>query len=181
LLRTSRRDKYRGVTLSARRQFANGTVLFASYTRSRARTDQVLDPTLGALYFAPQESGPLAWDAPNRFLSWGSVPTPVWGILFSYFLEYRTGYPFSAVNQQQFLIGTPNGLRFPSYTNLNVGFEKKFHFRGYIFAARLAVVNILSGHNANTVVNNVDAPNYLTFYGGQGRAVTGRLRFVGRK
>jgi hypothetical protein len=181
LLRTSRRDKYRGVTLSARRQFANGTALFASYTRSRARTDQVLDPTLGALYFAPQESGPLAWDAPNRFLSWGSVPTPVWGILFSYFLEYRTGYPFSAVNQQQFLIGTPNGLRFPSYTNLNVGFEKKFHFRGYIFAARLAVVNILSGHNANTVVNNVDAPNYLTFYGGQGRAVTGRLRFVGRK
>lgn len=181
VLRTSRRDKYRGATLSARRQFSNGTVLFGSYTRSRASSDQVLDPTLGALYFAPQESGPLSWDAPNRFLSWGSIPTPVWGILFSYLLEYRSGYPFSAVNQQQFLVGAPNGLRFPSYTNLNVGFEKKFHFRSYIFAGRLAVINILGRQNADTVVNNVDAPNYLTFYGGQGRAITGRLRFVGRK
>jgi Carboxypeptidase regulatory-like domain len=181
VLHTSRRDKYRGATLSARRQFSNGTVLFANYTRSRASTDQVLDPTLGSLYFAPQSAGSLNWDAPNRFLSWGSIPTPVWGILFSYLLEYRTGYPFSAINQQQFLVGPPNSLRFPSYTNANFGVEKKFRFRGYIFAARLAVINIFGGQNANTVVNNVDAPNYLTFYGGQGRAVTGRLRFVGRK
>jgi hypothetical protein len=181
LLQTSRRDKYRGATVSARRQFSNGTVLFGSYTRSRSSTDQVLDPTLGALYFAAQQSGPLSWDAPNRILSWGSIPTPIWQILFTYFLEYRTGYPFSAVNQQQFLIGTPNGLRFPSYTNLNVGFEKKFHLRSYIFAGRITLVNALKRQNADTVVNNVDAPNYLTFYGGQSRALTARLRFVGRK
>jgi len=31
------------------------------------------------------------------------------------------------------------------------------------------------------VVNNVDAPNYGMFTGGQGRAFTARLRFVGRK
>jgi hypothetical protein len=181
LLQTSRRDKYRGVTVSARRQFANGTELFGSYTRSRSSTDQVLDPLLGALYFAPQQPGPLNWDAPNRFLSWGSIPTPIWGILFSYFLEYRTGYPFSAVNQQQFLVGEANSLRFPSYASLTVGFEKRFRFKGYVFAARLALVNIFDRSNADTVVNNVDAPNYLSFYGGQGRAVTGRLRFLGRK
>ena len=95
LLESTRRDKYRGATVSARHSFGGAAEVFGSYTRSRANTDQVLDPVLGALYFAAQQGGPLSWDAPNRFLGWASVPTPVWGILFSCLLEYRTGYPFS--------------------------------------------------------------------------------------
>ncbi len=91
LLTSTRRDKYRGVTLTARHTFKNSAVLFGSYTRSRASTDQVLDPTLGALYFASQQPGPLSWDAPNRVMTWGSIPTPIWGILFSYLVDYHTG------------------------------------------------------------------------------------------
>jgi hypothetical protein len=181
LLQTSRRDRYRGVTLSARHAFANKAVLFGSYTRSRANSDQVLDPVLGSLYFAPQQPGPLLWDAPNRFLSWGSIPTPLWGIQFTYLLDYRTGYPYSEINQQQFLIGAPNTQRFPDYASLTIGLEKKFTFRNRVFAARVAAVNILDRQNPDAVVNNIDAPNFGTFAGGQGRAITGRLRFVGRK
>jgi hypothetical protein len=181
LLQTARRDKYRGVTLSARHTFANTAVVFGSYTRSRANSDQVLDPVLGALYFAPQQPGPLLWDAPNRFLSWGSIPTPIWGILFTYLFDYRTGYPYSEINQQQFLIGAPNTLRFPDYASLTLGLEKKFTFRNRVFAARVAAVNILDRQNPNAVVNNIDAPNFGTFAGGQGIAITGRLRLVGRK
>jgi hypothetical protein len=72
-------------------------------------------------------------------------------------------------------------LRFPDYASLTVGFEKKFTFRSRIFAARLSVINVLDRQNANVVYNNVDAPNYGTYTGGQGRAFTARLRFVGRK
>jgi hypothetical protein len=181
LLQTSRRDKYRGVTVSARHTFASTAVLFGSYTRSRSSSDQVLDPVLGALYFAPQQPGPLLWDAPNRFLSWGSIPTPIWGILFTYLFDYRTGYPYSEINPQQFLVGAPNTLRFPDYASPTIGLEKKFTFRNRIFAARVAVVNIFDRQNPQVVVNNIDAPNFGTFAGGQGRAITGRLRFVGRK
>jgi hypothetical protein len=181
LLHTTRRDKYRAATISARHAFGNGTVLFGSYTRSKASTDQDLDPVLGQLYFAPQQPGPLSWDAPNRVLTWGSVPTPIWGILFTYFFEYRTGYPYSAINQQQFLVGPPNSLRFPDYASLTIGLEKKFGFSHRVFAVRVAVVNILGRQNPDVVVNNVDAPNFGTFTGGQGRAVTARLRFVGRR
>jgi hypothetical protein len=177
----SRRDKYRGATAAVRKQFTNGTTLFGSYTRSKASTDQVLDPVLGQLYFGPQVSGPLNWDTPNRFLGWGSVPTPLWGVLFAFLVDYHTGYPFSVVNQQQFLVGMPNSLRFPAYCNLTLSGEKKFRLRGYIFAGRLAVVNVLNKGNFDTVVNNIDAPNFLGFYGGQSRAVTGRIRFVGKK
>ncbi len=181
LLQSSRRDKYRGATVTARHTFRNTAVLFGSYTRSRASTDQVLDPILGSLYFAPQQPGPLNWDTPNRILTWGSFPTPIWGILFSYIVDYHTGFPYSAINQQQFLIGAANSLRFPSFASLTLGFEKKFTFRNRIFAARLSVINVLDRQNPDVVYNNVDAPNYGVFTGGQPRAFTARLRFVGRK
>jgi hypothetical protein len=185
LLQSTRRDKYRGATIAARHTFEKGAVLFASFTRSRANTDQALDPFLGALYFAPQQGAPLLWDAPSRALSWGTVPTPLWGIDFAYLFEYRTGYPFSVVDQQQFLIGAPNRLRFPDYASLNISLEKKFRFGKYLFAVRGTVINILDRQNPNVVVNNIDAvgvtPAFLNFSGGQGRAFTGRLRFLGKR
>jgi Carboxypeptidase regulatory-like domain len=191
LLQSSRRDKYRAISISLRHDFANRAEVFGSYTRSKASTDQLLDPVLGMLYFAPQQPGPLSWDAPNRLISWGSFPTPIWGILFSYIFDYHTGYPYSAVNQQQFLVGEANSYRFPSFASLTLGFEKKFSFKERVFAARLAVINITNRQNPDVVVNNVDAPACSTvptgtpcfglFEGGQGRAFTARLRFVGRK
>ena len=184
LLQSTRRDKYRGATIAARHTFEKGAVLFGSYTRSKANTDQALDPVLGLLYFSPQQGAPLAWDAPNRALSWGTVPTPFWGIDFAYLFEYRTGYPFSVVNQQQFLIGAPDRLRFPDYASLNISLEKKFRFGKYLFAIRGSVINLTDRQNATVVVNNIDAvgvtPAFLTFFGGQGRAFTGRLRFLGK-
>jgi hypothetical protein len=141
----------------------------------------VLNPGLGAIFFAAQQSAPLAWDAPNRLLTWGWTPTHIWKVQFSYFFEYRTGYPFSVVNLQQQLVGAANSSRFPAYANLNVALEKKFAFRGYLWAARIEMVNAFDRQNPNVVVNNIDAPNFGTFEGGQQRAFTARVRFAGRK
>ena len=187
LLQSTRRDKYRGATIAARHTFEKGAVLFGSYTRSRANTDQALDPQLGALLFAPQQGAPLSWDAPNRALSWGTVPTPWWGIDFAYFFEYRTGYPFNVVDQRQFLIGAPNSRRFPEYASVNVSIEKKFRFGKYLFAIRGSIMNLADRQNPTVVVNNIDAnqpgvvPGFLNFSGGQGRSFNGRLRFLGRR
>jgi hypothetical protein len=181
LLQDHRKDRYRAATVSVRQVFSETTEVFAAYTRSRARSDEVLSPALGSIFFAPQQPGPLAWDAPNRLLTWGWTPTHIWGVQLSYFFEYRTGYPYSAVNLQQQLVGLPNSLRFPSYASLNLGIEKKFGFRGYLWAARLEGVNVLGRQNPDTVINNVDAPTFGSFSGGQGRALTVRVRFVGRK
>jgi hypothetical protein len=181
LLEDHRKDRYRAATLSVRHVFSTSTEVFGAYTRSRARSNEVLDPALGSIFYVPQQPGPLAWDAPNRLLSWGWTPTHIWGIQLSYFLEYRTGYPWSAVNLQQQLVGLPNSLRFPAYVSLNLGIEKKFGFRGYLWAARIEAVNILDRLNPDTVISNVDAPTFGMFSGGQGRAFSLRVRFVGRK
>jgi len=190
LLQDHRKDRYRSATLSLRHVFSDSMTLFGAFTRSRAHSNEVLNPALGSIFYAPQQSGPLAWDAPNRFLTWGWFPTHIWSTQLSYFFEYRTGYPFSAVNLEQQLVGLPNSLRFPAYASLNLGLERKFELRGYLWAARVESVNILGRQNPDTVVNNVDAPActstlttgcYGAFSGGQGRAFTLRVRFVGRK
>jgi len=190
LLQDQRKDRYRSATLSLRHAFSENSEVYGAYTRSRARSSEVLNPALGSIFYAAQQPGPLAWDAPNRLLTWGWTPTHIWSTQLSYFFEYRTGFPFSAVNLQQQLAGPPNSLRFPAYASLNLGIERKFALRGYLWAARIEAVNILGRQNPDSVVNNIDAPTctslvrsgcFGAFAGGQGRATTLRVRFAGRK
>ena len=190
LLEDHREDRYRSATLSVRHVFSESMEIYGAYTRSRAHSNEVLNPALGSIFYAAQQPGPVAWDAPNRVVLWGWMPTHIWSTQLSGFFEYRTGYPFSAVNLEQQLVGLPNSLRFPGYTSLNLGLERKFAFRGYLWAARVEVVNILGRQNPDSVVNNVDAPAcsslvrsgcFGAFAGGQGRATNLRVRFVGRK
>jgi hypothetical protein len=181
LLQDTRKDRYRAATLTLRHILSEDTEVYGAYTRSRAHSNQVLNPALGSIFFAAQQAAPLAWDAPNRVLTWGWTPTHIWKIQFSYFFEYRSGYPFSIVNLQQQLVGAPNSSRFPDYKNLNLALEKKFAFRGYLWAARIEMVNAFDWQNPNVVVNNIDAPNFGQLTGGQGRAFTARVRFAGRK
>ena len=178
LLQNNRRDLYRAVHLSLRHSFGEKAEISADYTRSSARSNEVLDYSLRTLVFSPQGPGPLSWDAPDRFVSSGWAPAPLWQLFVSYFLEYRTGFPFSVVNEQQQLVGAPNRLRFPNYLSLNIGLEKRFRLFSREWATRLAVINAVSRSNPNAVINNVDAPSFLKFTGGQRRAFTIRLRLV---
>ena len=181
LLQDTRKDRYRAATVTLRHVFSEDAQVYGAYTRSRAHTNQVLNPALGSIFFSRQQSAPLAWDAPNRFLTWGWTPTHMWKIQFSYLFEYRTGYPYSIVNLEQQLVGPPNSSRFPDYKNLNLALEKKFAFRGYLWAARIEMVNAVNWQNPNVIANNVDAPNFGQLAGGERRAFTARVRFAGRK
>jgi hypothetical protein len=178
VLHNNRQDRYIAGEVWVRHAFGDKAQLEVDYTRSRASTNEVLDPNLGVLILSPQQAGPLSWDTPNRLVSSGWTPIPVWGLLLSGFFEYRAGFPFSVLNEQQQLDGAPNRLRFPNYFSLNLGLEKRFLFRGHEWAVRITGVNI-SGHaNPDVVVNNKTASNFLTFAGGQRRAFTVRLRLV---
>lgn len=190
LLEDQRKDRYRSATFSARHVFSENTEIYGAYRRSRAHSNEVLNPALGSVFYAAQQPGPVAWDAPNRLVLWGWLPTHIWSTQLSGFFEYRTGYPFSVVNLQQQLVGAPNSIRFPAYASLNLGLERKFALRGYLWAVRVEGVNILGRQNPDSVVNNIDAPAcgngvqtgcFGSFAGGQGRAAILRVRFVGRK
>ena len=57
LLQSSRRDKYRGATVTARHTFKNTAVLFGSYTRSKASSGSGAGPDAGGALFCGAAAG----------------------------------------------------------------------------------------------------------------------------
>jgi len=178
MLQNHREDRFESGEIWLRHEFSEQAEVFVNYVRSSATSSEVLDPTVVALFLSPQQPGRLLWDAPNRFISRGWAPLPVWQLLGSYFMEYHTGFPYSAVNDQEQLVGGANSMRFPTYFSLNLGVEKRFKFHKHEWAIRVSSNNITGHNNPIAVVNNVDAPDFQTFSGGHIRSFTARLRLV---
>ncbi|HVP48999.1 MAG TPA: carboxypeptidase regulatory-like domain-containing protein [Bryobacteraceae bacterium] len=190
-LRNWRHDRYDAAEFTVRRTFGRFEWV-AGYTRSRARSDAVVDYSLENPIFAPQGPGPFAWDTPNRFMTWGWAPLPkgaapaflqrlIGETDVVYLAEYRTGFPFSVVNEDGILVGSPNARRFPDYFNINLALERKFRFLHDLWAWRFGFNNLTNNGNPNVVNNNIDSPAYLTYGRGQVRAFAVRLRFLGKK
>ncbi len=191
-LTNARSDRYDSLELTLRRTFRGQFEWMAGYTRSSARSNAVIDYSLEDPIFAPQGPGPLPWDAPDRFMTWGWAPFPKrvlpgWlaplarEVNIAYLVEYRSGFPFGIVNEEGFLVGTPNSRRLPGYCNINLHFEKKFRFFHYLWAWRFGINNLTNNGNPNAVNNNVDSPTFLTYGRGQHRAFSVRLRFLGKR
>ena len=191
-LQNGRHDVYRALEISLRRTFAGQFEWFAGYTHSSARANAVVDYSLESPLFAPQAAGPYPWDTPNRFLTWGWAPLPRrllprrLGFLaretsVMFLTEYHTGFPFNLVNEEGFMIGSPNATRLPSYFNVNLHFERKFRFMHSLWAWRFGFNNITNSGNPNVVNNNINSPAFLTYGRGQLRAFAVRLRFLGKR
>ena len=185
LLTNGREDHCSSEEFDARKDFKNGYTLYVSYTHSSARTNAALDylPTPSPL--GMQQSGPLPWDVPNRVISWGWLPIPIaklrkrWD--FVYLLDEHAGFPYTAVNAAQQVIGAAGGQRFPEFVNFTPGLEWKFHFRGQYWGLRGVMENATDSGNPAVVNNVVDSPEYGTFSETQGRAFTARIRLIGTK
>jgi hypothetical protein len=184
-LTNNRQDHYDSFEIEARRTFANGYTLFASYTRSSAQTNAALDynPTVSLL--GPQQSGPLPWDTPNRLISWGWLPVPFprlkksWD--FVYTMNWQTGFPFASINANHEVVGAPGSMRFPDFVSFSPGLEWRFHLRGAYFGLRGVLENATGRLNPAVVNNIVDSPAFGTFSNPLGRALTARLRLIGSK
>lgn len=185
VLTNRRQDRYHSLEIHARRSFAGGYTLFGAWTHSSATTSAALDytPTLSIL--GPQQPGPLAWDVPNRVLSWGWLPAWApwlpsvhknWD--FVYTLEWRTGFPFDSIDANNQLVGQPGSHRFPNYFNFSPGLEWRFHFHGKYFGIRGLLENATDSADPYVVNPNVDSPQYLMFSEPLGRGFTTRIRLI---
>ena len=185
LLTNGRADRSSSEEFDARRLFADGSTVYLSYTHSSARTNAALDylPTPSPL--GAQQSGPLAWDTPNRVISWGWLPVPLamlkkqWD--FVYLFDWHNGFPYTAVNAAQQVVGAAGAERFPDFVNFSPGLEWKFHFHGQYWGLRGVMENATGSQNPAVVNNVVDSPQYGTFSESQGRAFTARIRLIGMK
>jgi hypothetical protein len=181
-LTNARHDQYDSAQVIVHHTIRGRYEWMASYTRSEARSSQVLDPSLSqTLLIGPENSGPLPWDAPNRFLSWGYLPTWWKNWAVAYLLEERSGFPFSIQHDTGQLIGFPDSYRYPEYFNLNLHLEWRFHLGKYRFALRGGANNLTDHRNPTVVNNTLESPQFLTFYGSDGRHFVARLRWLGKE
>jgi hypothetical protein len=183
VLTNNRTDRVVEVDIQARHTFRGGYTLFGAYTHSSARTNAAIDYTPGLSNWGPQQSGPLPWDTPNRVVSWGWLPLPVMRnrLQFVYSLNWRTGFPFTALNNNQQVIGAADGFRYPNYMAFDPGVEWKLHVHGYHLAMRTVVENATNAADPFFVNPYVDSPNFDHFYNSPGRAFTVRLRLLDTK
>lgn len=174
-------QQYDSAEVALHQSFGKGYEWMASYTRSRTYSTAVAGVNVDQpMLISSDNAGPLAWDSPNRFLTWGYLPTKFKNWAVAYLFETRTGFPFSVQDEIGRVLGAPNSDRFPEYLNLNLHLEWTTHLFGYRFALRGGLNNI-TNHNNYTVVNNVfGSPNFLMFYGSTGRHFVVRLRWLGR-
>ena len=180
ILTGDRHDHYDAAEVALRHVFKQNHVVFASYTRSRALTNADFNYSIDNVLFSPQAGGPLAWDTPNRFLSWGWLPVfPKLDAAYS--IDWRDGFPFTLQNDEQQVVGAPGSRRFPTYFSLDLNLERRITVFGFQWALRGGIDNITGRANPSFVDSNVDSPHFLAFSGDLGRAFTGRVRLLGRK
>jgi hypothetical protein len=180
ILTNDRHDHYDSAELTLRHIFPHNHVVFASYTRSRALTNADFGFNLDNVLFSPQSGGPLPWDTPNRFLSWGWLPfTHKFDL--AYTLDWRSGFPFTVQNDSQEVVGSPGSRRFPPYFSLDLSLERRFTLLGYQWALRAGLDNVTDRGNYSYVNSNIDSPQFLTFSGAQGHSLVTRIRLLGRK
>ncbi|MCU1261426.1 MAG: hypothetical protein JWO80_4311 [Bryobacterales bacterium] len=179
-----RRDAYDEAAITVRQSLGGQYEWFVSYVRSRAVSNAVLDVSIDQPLQAAGNFGPMPWDSPNRILSWGYLPFGKWlgpNWAFAYLADMRTGFPFSITTDGGTVSGPVDSHRFPVNFDLNLHVERRFTFRGYRFAVRGGINNVTDSRNPTAVNNVIGAPQFMQFYGTEGRHLEFRLRFFGKK
>ncbi|HTX34328.1 MAG TPA: carboxypeptidase regulatory-like domain-containing protein [Bryobacteraceae bacterium] len=176
-----RRDQYDEAAVTVRQNLGGQYGWLASYTRSRADSNTVLDIANDQPFQVLNNFVPMPWDAPNRLLGWAYLPIPRLGKNWALatLVDWRNGFPFSVTNEAGIVAGAVDGSRYPSNFDLNLHVERRFVFRGYRFALRVGFNNLTDHPNPTAVNNIVDSPQFLQFYGDEGRHLVVRIRMFG--
>ena len=154
--------------------------LNASYVHSSAREDLnsllnfldvVVQPVVGENAYAPAMA-----DAPNRFLlrGWTKL-TPGWQLLGT--IDWRTGLPYSVVDEDLEFVGARNALRFPTYFRVDAGFERRLAIARFHPWVGLRISNALSSFLPADVQANLSSPAFGSFYNSVWREYRIAFRF----
>jgi len=179
-LTNQRHDAYDEVAFTARQSFGDQYGWMASYTRSRAASNAVLDVSVDQPLQVLNNFGRMPWDAPNRLLGWAYLPLHGKNWAVAVLADYRTGFPFAVTDDAGIVVGPVDAHRYPGNFDLNLAVERRFTFRGYRFALRLGANNVTDHRNPTAVNSVIGAPQYLQFFGDEGRHFVVRIRWFGR-
>jgi hypothetical protein len=179
-LSSTGRSRYRGAEVGLRFAHSPTAELNVTYMRSFASGDlnaftnyfdALIWPVIGDNQYARASA-----DVPHRVTARGRLmPTDRWLLLGIF--DWRTGLPYSVVNESLDFIGLRNSERFPTFLRLEVGLERRFNvgkFRPWI---GVRVWNALNAFLPNDVQANRGSPAFGSFYNSEYRQFRIQLRF----
>ena len=121
----------------------------------------------------PDQYSTAPGNLPHRFLAWGLLPLtqPImratgkmlslrrmqWnrGWLLAPMFEYRTGFPYSRLDERQRYAGVPNTWRFPAFLSLDLRAAKNFSVRDHAVQLSFSVFNATNHWNPDAVRLNI--------------------------
>jgi hypothetical protein len=139
-----------------------------SYVRSHSTRDlNDFDQFFGNFrdpIIRPNENSLSSTDVPNRLIVRGTIGLPgkwVWSPVF----EWRTGFPWSAVDEFQDFVGPRNRSgRLPSVKSLDFTLARPWRFKKYRFTGGLKIYNVFDAGNERDVQTNITSPDYGKFF-----------------
>jgi len=103
------------------------------------------------------------------------MPTPRWLLLGIF--DWRTGLPYSTVNETLDFVGPRNASRFPTYLRLETGIERRVKILKFQPWIGVRIWNSLSSFLPTDVQNNISSPAFGSFYNSEYRQFRIQLRF----
>ncbi len=171
-LSSSGQSRYRDLELGVHFTRGGTTDVEALYDWSSARGDlnsvtnffdAVMAPVVGANAYAP-----LGVDVPHRLFVRGRVLlTPRWLILGV--ADWRTGVPYSTVDEMLDFVAPRNARRFPNYARLELGLERRFEVFKWMPWAGIRVTNVFNAFLPSDVQANTNSPRFGNFYNSEDR------------
>jgi len=171
------KSRYRELQVTARYKFRHDE-FNASYVRSRGIGDlNDFNSYFGNFQnpiIRPNERSLLPYDAPNRFVFWGTFGVK-YGITVTPVLDLRNGFPLSNIDEDRNFIGERNRAgRYPAFVSLDMQVLKSLsapaRFKEkYRFKVGLKVFNVTNHFNPRDYQGNLASDDFGGFYNGVGR------------
>jgi carboxypeptidase family protein len=174
-------DSYKEFQVTARYQL-RGNVFNASYIRSRAFGDlndfNQFFGTLAQPVIQPDARGRLPFDAPNRFLLWGTITAP-WKLTLVPVYDLHTGFPYSVQNEFREYVGPRNVERFPRFSSFDIQLTRPLaihlHHKRLKARAGVGIFNAFNHFNPRDVQANLESAQFGGFFNNAWREYRGKF------
>ncbi len=154
------------VELTVAKRIPSGGEFVVSYVRSSSFGDlndfRIMTAEFPAAIIRPNRRAHRQFDATDRIVAWATIELPS-GVLLTPVVEWRTGFPYSILAEDQSYLGPANSERFPDFFALDLQATKTFDIKGYRITGGLKITNITSHDNPRQVVSNVADESFGDF------------------
>ena len=169
---------YRELQVDLRQRWPGG-LLFVSYVRSSSRGELndfgSLFSNMDTPFLQPGGRSVGSADAPNRVVGWGTFKLPH-TIVVTPRVDWRTGFPYSALDAVHQYLGEPNTSRFPDFFTLDLIAYKTLTVRAHRASVGLEFFNLTNNFNPRDVWAVAGVPQFGQFTNSFGTSVGGYLK-----